>query len=103
MSQVSRCLGIGTSGLVLADQQRIEGARDGPWDLYRQVALVVLEGLGRLAVKRVIKVSTIGSMLLLADMVCEYGHKNLFGRALLQKFEQAVFAEYTVGDHPVFK
>ncbi len=86
--------------LVLADQLGI--ALAVPGDLYRQIALVVLERLGGLAVATVAAVPAIGGMLLVAEMIGELGFQDPFGHALLHALEQAVFAEQVLGVHPVF-
>ena len=57
--------------LVLADQLRIEGSLAVPGDLYRQIALVVLERLGGLAIARVAAVPAIGVMLFVAEVIGE--------------------------------
>lgn len=74
---------VGPTGLVLADQLGIEGALAVPGDLYRQIAPVVLERLGGLAVARVAAVPAVGGMLLLAEMIAEFGFQDPFGHALL--------------------
>ena len=88
--------------LVLADQLGIEGALAVPGDLYRQIALVVLERLGGLAVATVAAVPAIGGMLLVAEMIGKLGFQDPLGHALLHALEQAVFAEEILGIHPVF-
>jgi hypothetical protein len=93
---------VGPTRLVLADQLGIEGAFAVPGDLYRQIALVVFERLGGLAVATVAAVPAIGGMLLVAEMIGELGFQDPLGHALLHALEQAVFAEQVLGVHPVF-
>ena len=71
-------------------------------DLDRQIAFVVLERLGGLAVATVAAVPAIGGMFLVAEMIGELGFQDPFGHALLHALEQAVFAEEVLGIHPVF-
>ena len=62
---------VGPTRLVLADQLRIEAALAVPGDLDRQIAFVVLERLGGLAVATVAAVPAIGGMFLVAEMIGE--------------------------------
>ena len=88
--------------LVLADQLGIERALAIPGYVDRQIAPIVLERLGRLAVARVAAVPAVGGMLLIAEVIGELGFQDPLGHALLHALEQAVFAEQILGVHPIF-